>query len=107
MEGEIMEFGLTRKELIAALVEDSIGYLTPRSAELHIESWKGGDKACFCERCQWVFGGNLQKCLESAASRWEYLAEERRQHLLDLVERVSKLDSISQTTVGLTWPTMV
>ena len=107
MERKIKEFGLSREELIAALVEDSIGYLTPRAAELHIERWEGGDKACFCERCQWVFGGNLQKCLESAASRWEYLAEEKRQCLLDLVKRVSKLDSISQTTVGLMWPTMV
>ena len=107
MERGIEELGLSREELIAALVEDSIGYLTPRAAELHIERWERGDNTCFCERCQWVFGGDLQKCLESAASRWEYLAQERRQRLLNLIGRISKLDTVGQTTVGLTWPTMV
>ena len=62
MEREIKELGLTREELIAALVEDSIGYLVPRSAELHIESWERGNDTCFCERCQWVFEGGLEKC---------------------------------------------
>jgi len=107
MERGIMEFGLTRKELMAALVEDSIGYLSPRAAELHIERWEGGDDACFCERCQWVFEGDLQKCLESARRRWEYLPMEKRERLLEVVGRVSKLDTVGQITVGLMWPTMV
>jgi hypothetical protein len=107
MERKVKQFGLTRKELVAALVEDSIGYLTPRSAELHIEKCERGDNTCFCERCQWVFEGDLQKCLESATSRWKYLSEEKRQRVFNLVERISKLDSITQTTIGLMWPTMV
>lgn len=107
MERNIKEFGLTREELIAALVEDSIGYLIPKAVELHIQNWEGGDYTCFCERCQWVFEGDLQKCLESATSRWKYLSEEKRQRVFNLVERISKLDSITQTTIGLMWPTMV
>lgn len=71
MEREIKEFGLSREELITALVEDSIGYLSPRTAELHIERWERGNDTCFCERRQWVFEGGLQKCLESAKRRWD------------------------------------
>lgn len=106
MERNIEGFGLSREELIAALVEDSIGYLSPKAAELHIASWETGDDTCFCERCQWAFEGHLQKCLESAKRRWEHLTEEKRQHLLKAVEQVSRLDDVGQTTVGLMWPTM-
>ena len=61
MEREIKEFGLSRKELIAALIEDSIGCLSARTAELHIERWERGDDTCLCETCQWVFEGELQE----------------------------------------------
>jgi len=37
MERDIIEFGLATAQLTAALVEDSIGYATPQSAELHIQ----------------------------------------------------------------------
>lgn len=107
MAREIMELDLTREETIAALIEDSIGYLAPRTAQLHIERWERGDSTCFCERCQWVFEDDLQKCLESAKSRWERLPREKREYLLNLVGKISELDPITQTTIGLMWPTMV
>ena len=106
MTRETVEFDLTREELTAALIEDSIGYLTPRTAQLHIERWERGDNTCFCERCQWVFKDDLQKCLESAKSRWERLPRKKRERLLDLVREIAKLDPVTQTTVGLMWPTM-
>lgn len=105
MERKIEGFGLTREELIAALVEDSIGYLSPRAAELHIESWERDEDSCHCERCYTVFETDLQECLESAKRRWGYLTEEKRQRLLKVIGEVSKLDSIDQVTVGLMWPT--
>lgn len=107
MAREIQEFGLTRVELIAALVEDSIGYLVPLSAELHINEWERGQDTCFCERCLWVFKGDLQRCLAGAARRWRDLPEEKRQHLLNQVEQIARLDAISQSTVGLMWPTLI
>lgn len=107
MERGIEEFDLTREEMIAALVEDSIGYLSPRGAELHIRSWERGEEACHCERCCAVFECELEKCLESAKRRWEHLTEEKRGRLLKIVEQVSKLEAVDQATVGLMWPTMV
>lgn len=107
MTREITQLSLTREELRAALVEDSIGYLTPRSAELHIERWEQGDERCFCERCAHVFKDDLQRCIESAASRWDYLSEEKQKKLLDVVEKISRLDDIGQMTVSLMWPTSV
>lgn len=106
MTREVSELGLTREELLAALIEDSIGYLTPLTAQRHIESWERGDEECFCERCLFVFEGDLQKCLETAARHWGYLSQERRQRLLDVVEKISTLGEMGQLTVSMMWPTM-
>jgi hypothetical protein len=103
----IDKFALTRAALIAALMEDSIGYLVPVSADLHIKEWERGETTCFCERCVYVFNGDLRQCVEHAARRWlEDLPEDRRQPLLERVEQISKLDEVSQTTAGLLWPTL-
>lgn len=99
-------FDLTREELIAALVEDSIGYLSPRAAELHIDKWERGEKTCCCERCYSVFQTDLHACLKSATTHWQELGAERKRRTVKLVERVSKLDAVSQATAGLMYPTM-
>ncbi len=101
------QFGLERAEIIAALVEDSIGYLSPAAAELHLERWKRGQDVCYCERCYSVFSGDLNACLLSAKKHWQYLGREKRQRLLGLVKQIETLDPIGQMTVGLMYPTMV
>lgn len=107
MKREVEKFGLTREEMMAALVEDSIGYLSTKAAELHIQSWERGQDACHCERCYTVFECDLEECLASAKRRWEHLPEEKRQRLLEIVAQVAKLDAVGQITVGLMWPTEV
>lgn len=102
-----VEFGLSREELIAALVEDSIGYLSPLTAERHIQDWEMGVRRCACERCLWVFAGDLRKCLEGAARHWGYLPEARKEGLLKVVRAASQLDLATQVSVGLLWPTAV
>lgn len=104
---EVEQTGLSRAELVAALMEDSIGYLTPRSAEVHIKDWERGEKECFCERCLHVFKGDLQNCVRQAATRWqEFVPEERQEQLLERVGKISELDEMDQLAVGLMWPTM-
>ena len=43
MEREMTMLGLTRGELVAALVDDSLGYLNPRGAELHVQEGQRGE----------------------------------------------------------------
>lgn len=106
MARSIDEFGLTREELIAALMEDSIGYLTPQRAERHIKRWEDGEDTCHCERCVAMFQHDLQACLERAVLMWEHLSEDKRQHLLEVVGEIAELDTMSQQTISLLWPTM-
>lgn len=103
---EIEEFGVPRQELTAALIDHSIGYLTPITAERHIQHWERGDTECYCERCYAVYQDDLVKCVQAAAEYWPHLSEERREHLLELVEQISELDDIGQITASMMWPTM-
>lgn len=106
MTRSIDEFGLSREELIAALMEDSIGYLTPQRAERHIARWEAGEDTCYCERCVAVFQRDLPACLERAVLVWEYLSGEKRQRLLEVVGEIAELDTMTQQTISLLWPTM-
>lgn len=100
------QFGLERAEIIAALVDDSTGYLSPAAAELHLEKWERGQDGCCCERCYSVFSGDLNACLLSAKKHWQYLGLEERRRLLGLVKQMETLDPIGQTTAGLMYRTM-
>ncbi|CAG0971052.1 MAG: hypothetical protein OIN86_10240 [Candidatus Methanoperedens sp.] len=95
--------------LIAAMVEGSIGYHSPKHAKRIIEEALEGKTQDYCERCMACYGSDLFKMIESDIRDMEYLEEKvpsRYQKVIETVKAISSLDAEGQQTAGLMYPTM-
>lgn len=95
--------------LIAAMVEGSIGYHSPKHAKRIIEEALEGKTEDYCERCMACYGGDLFNMIESDIRDMEYLEEKvpkRYARILETVKAISSLDAEGQQTAGLMYPTM-
>ena len=82
-------------ELIAAIIDDSIGYASPGHAARHVRDFRKGQEAieadgrrygCWCERGSSCFDNDLDALIESARKHWLVMSEEKRENLLETVE---------------------
>lgn len=79
---------LSDEELIAAIVDDSIGYASPAHAAKHVRDTRSGEETAYCERGVAVFEGDLDALIESARRHWLRLQTnpEKVERLLESVE---------------------
>ena len=95
--------------LVAAMVEGSIGYHTPRHAEVVIESALSGKTKDYCERCDACFRTDLFEMINYDVGlmlRLEDRDPEKVTRLIGTVKMISGMNSEAQTTISLAYPTM-
>ena len=81
---------MSDEELIAAIMDDSIGYASPTHAAKHVRDFREGGEKAFCERSQAVFQGDLDALIESARAHWLRIERgnpEKAEQLLETVEQ--------------------
>jgi hypothetical protein len=96
--------------LIAAMVEGSIGYHSPKHARIVIERALAGETKDYCERCMACFGTDILAMIESDVKRMERLEEkspERFKRVMDTVKQITGLTPEQQQIAGLMYPTTV
>jgi len=96
--------------LIAAMVDGSIGYHSPRGAKRLIENALQGETKDWCERCAACFGGDLMEMIGCDVMRMEYLEEhspEKVKRLIETAKKISGLSEEQQSTISLMYPTML
>lgn len=95
---------------IAAMVEGSIGYHSPKSAEIRIKALMEDRYVMGCERCSAVFGGDSIAELEYDFKYFKAVEErnpERVKKIMQIVEKVAKWSPEAQMAFGLLYPTHV
>lgn len=95
--------------VVAAMVEGSIGYHTPRHARLLIKRFREGEREDWCERCLAVFKRNLVRMIYHDIRVFESLEKrdpEKAKRIIELVKKVEGLKPEEQIAVGLGYPTM-
>jgi hypothetical protein len=95
--------------LVAAMVEGSIGYHTPRHAEILIERALSGETKDWCERCDACFGTDLFEMINYDVGlmlRLEDRDAAKAARLIDTVKRIAGMSSEAQSSVSLAYPTM-
>ena len=100
---------LTEWELAVAIMADSIGYACPEHAMRHVKDFIKGEKYAYCERGCAIFGGDLEKLIESAAYYWYKTEPEKRERLKTFAEKWRKLeekDPIAGWSVSMLYPTL-
>jgi len=90
--------------LVAAIVHGSIGYYTPLGAQNCIDEYLRGQRENYSERCTTSFGSDLEKEILHDLNSFESLPSDKQNRVLDIIKQVGKLDSVSQTTFGLLYP---
>jgi len=86
---------MSDEELIAAIVDDSIGYASPAHAAKHVEDFREGGESAYCERGAAVFGRELDALIESARAHWLRIEQgnpEKTERLLDTVEQWQEIE---------------
>jgi hypothetical protein len=95
--------------LIAAMVEGSIGYHSPRGAKMLIEMALNGETRDACERCLACYKGNLLDMIESdirCMRSLETNLPENASRLVQSMQRMSNLTQIQEMTFSTMYPTM-
>ena len=96
---------LGRDWLVAAIVHGSIGYYTPLGAEKLVEDYIRGARKNYSERCATCFHCDLEKEILHDISSFQALSSEKQSEISKTLREVRKMDSVSQTTFGLLYPT--
>jgi len=81
---------MDEEELVAAIMDDSIGYASPTHAAKHVEDFREGGEKAFCERGAAVFDRDLDALIESARAHWLRIEQgnpEKAEQLLETVEQ--------------------
>ena len=95
--------------IIAALVEGSIGYHSPKHAKMIIERAVAGEAKDYCERCVACFNCDLMKMIERDVEIFELLEArdpERSERIVSVAKQIANLDEEGQSLVSLAYPTM-
>ena len=95
--------------LVAAMVEGSIGYHTPRHAEVLIEKALRGETVDWCERCDACFKRDLFEMINYDIRHMLFLEDRnsaKANRLVETVKIISTMGSEAQLSVSLAYPTM-
>ncbi len=95
--------------LVAAMVEGSIGYHTPKHAEILIEKALCGEIVDWCERCDACFGRDLFEMINYDIKHMLFLEDRnaaKAKRLVETVQVISGIGSEAQMSVSLAYPTM-
>lgn len=92
------------EELIAAIVDDSIGYASPAHAARHVEDFREGGESAYCERGVAVFDRDLGALIESARAHWLRIKQgnpEKAEQLLETVEQWREVEEQEGPAVSM------
>ena len=107
LEGIVREKGV--EWAVAAMVHGSIGYHTPNSARIRIESLMNGSRVPGCERTYACFNGDSIEEISYDFRQFQYLEEQepdRVKRLIEYLKQIAKLDHMGQETFSMMYPTM-
>lgn len=99
------------EELIAAIIDDSIGYANPTHAAKHVREFRDGEDTAFCERGMAVYQGDLNALIESARGHWLRMQSnpEKVDRLLKTVEQWREVEEqegpIASMGISVLYPT--
>jgi hypothetical protein len=91
---------MSDKELIAAIVDDSIGYASPGHAAKHVEDFREGGDSAYCERGAAVFDQDLDALIESARAHWLPIQENNPEKAAALLETVEQWQEVEQESTA-------
>jgi hypothetical protein len=95
--------------LVAALIEGSIGYHSPKHAKILIDKAITGEVKDYCERCMACFNCDLMKMIERDVEIFERLEAQDPQmseRIVSVAKQIASLDEEGQSLVSLAYPTM-
>jgi hypothetical protein len=95
--------------LVAAMVEGSIGYHTPRHAEVLIERALSGQTKDYCERCDACFGTDLFEMINYDIRIMLFLEDRdaaKAARLIETVKIIAGMSVEAQMSVSMAYPTM-
>jgi hypothetical protein len=102
---------MSDEELIAAIVDDSIGYASPAHAAKHVADFRDGGTEAWCERAAACFGRDLNTLIESARAHWLRIEQgnpEKADQLLETVEQWQEVEEqegpIASMGISLLYP---
>ncbi len=99
--------GMTKEDLIMALVDDSIGYYSYQGAAHQVEAFLEGKAGSYSERGLACFRGDLTKEVEAAVSHWNRLSQEKKEALRRFGGHLSKVnDWATAATISMAYPTL-
>lgn len=81
---------LTDEELVAAIVDGSIGYGTPAHAVTYVQEFRDGGETASCEQCVEDLDTDLGALIESARAHWLRIETEHPQKTEQLIEAVKQ-----------------
>ena len=94
--------------LIAAMIEGSIGYHSPKHAKILINRAIAGEVKDYCERCVACFNCDLMKMIERDVEIFERLEArdlQRSERIVSVAKQIASLDEEGQSLVSLAYPT--
>jgi hypothetical protein len=104
--------GMSDEELIAAIVDDSIGYASPEHAAKHVRDFRDGATEIWCERGAAIFDQDLNALIESARAHWLRIEQgnsEKAERLLKTVEHWQEIEEqegqIASMGISTLYPT--
>ncbi len=99
--------GITKEDLIMALVDDSIGYYSYSGAGQQVGAFLAGQTGSYSERGLACFKGDLTKEVEAAVSHWNRQTREKKEALRRFGEQLSKVkDWATAATISMAYPTL-
>jgi hypothetical protein len=96
--------------LIAAMVEGSLGYHSPKHARMVIERALAGETKDYCERCMSSYGTDLLAMIEIDVRNMERLEARNPGRCGDIVRDVGRMAGMSaeeQQIAGLMYPSVI
>lgn len=101
---------MTDQELIAAIVDDSHGYASPKHAARHVSDYRAGRDAlaaedrkygCWCERGSACFDNDLDALIESARRHWLTLTDDQQAAVCERIDDWQTVEATEDTAASL------
>jgi hypothetical protein len=95
--------------MVAALVDGSIGYHSPKHARKLVQEYVEGQRQDWCERCMCCYRCDLEAMILSDVRYFRQREANNpaaASRLIEYCRRVEKLSDIDQTTIGLMFPSL-
>ena len=95
-----------RAWMIGAMVEGSIGYHTPKHANLIIDRFLAGNKEDYCERCYSLYKCDLIDMMYDDVRLFDWIDIDCSTRIVEAMKQIIQLDSEHQELLSLAYPTM-